>query len=272
MKFLWRRERKFGDLRPLASRSVFIVGNGPSLKGSDLDMLHRIPTFASNAIYLIFDKTGWRPDFYSCVDTAVLPDRANEINYWVKKLPKTTFVFPEEILAHGDRIERKRVPDLVNPRRNVRFFNPLPLDLEDESKSFDFSKNTNVLRESMTVTITLMQMAVKLGANRLFLIGCDTDYFVPKEANVLDLGSKRVDKRIVLNTDSDPNHFDKRYFGRGKVWHTPNTKLMIKHYEIVNRVCEKNGVSIINAGRGGKLEVFPRIELEEAVKKAKGEF
>lgn len=271
MMFWWRKERRFDGLKRLDASSAFIIGNGPSLNGKDLTLLRGIPSFASNAIYLIFDKTVWRPDYYTCVDTAVLPNRAEEISCWTRKLKKTQFIFPSEILAHGDRVERRRVADLVAPRRNVCFYESASLDLESEEESFDYVEGGNIVRESMTVTIALMQMAVKLGAKNLYLIGCDTNYVVPKEARVLDENSNRVDKRIVLDADTDPNHFDSRYFGAGKVWHTPNTNLMIKHYEVAKTVCERRGVEVFNAGRGGKLEVFPRIELKEAVERARGE-
>lgn len=269
MSFFWNRKRCLRDLKALKSRSVFIVGNGPSLTGADLDLLEGSVSFASNAVYLIFDKTNWRPDYYSCVDTAVLPDRAEEIGIWVKRLRRTSFVFPDSILAHGDRVEEMAVSDLIKPKRNVFYYSPASLDLSKEETCFDFSADSNVIRDSMTVTIVLMQMAVKLGARNLYLIGCDTDYVVPEDATILDTETKRVDKRIILDSDSDPNHFDERYFGAGKVWHTPNTELMIRHYEVVNKLCRNNGISVFNAGRGGKLEVFPRVSLEEAVERVK---
>ena len=110
-----------------------------------------------------------------------------------------------------------------------------------------------------------MQMAVKMGYRRLFLMGCDNSYIVPSEASILDQDSDRRDKRIVLDSDSDPNHFDNRYFGKGKVWHTPNVHLMNEHYEKSFSICKKMGIEVFNAGIGGELEVFPRISYEEAI-------
>ena len=65
----------------LSSKSVFVVGNGPSLNQHEMDELVDIPSFAANAIYLIFERTSWRPNYYSCVDTVVLPDRKEEISH-----------------------------------------------------------------------------------------------------------------------------------------------------------------------------------------------
>jgi hypothetical protein len=73
----------------------------------------------------------------------------------------------------------------------------------------------------------------------------------------------RSDKRVVLSSDS--NHFDPRCSGKGKVWHPPNSNIMIRHYEKVKAVCEKSGIEVFNAGGGGKLEGFPRISYDEAI-------
>ena len=112
----------------------------------------------------------------------------------------------------------------------------------------------------MTVTIVLMQLAVKLGYKRIYLVGCDTAYKIPANARNLDVDTERVDKRLVLDADNDPNHFDPRYFGKDRVWHTPNTQLMTMHYELVNDFCKNIGIEIYNAGIGGALEVFPRVD------------
>jgi len=249
----------------LRSESVFILGNGPSLNEHNLECLKGIPTFASNAIYLMFDRTGWRPDFYSCVDTVVLPDQKDEISHWVRKLRRSLFFFPRTIFPHETPFVSQNVDEIIRPRKNVCFFDAHPLDLNGEQEQVFSLAHNDFLVEPMTVTITLMQLAVKLGAKRLFLIGCDTDYQVPDGATLLDQDSDRLDKRIVLDADTDPNHFDPRYFGKGKVWHTPNSDLMIKHYEKVKAICEGNGIEIFNAGIGGELEVFPRISYDEAV-------
>ena len=42
----------------------FVLGNGPSLTVSDMELLKNEVTFAANKIYLCFDQTDWRPTFY----------------------------------------------------------------------------------------------------------------------------------------------------------------------------------------------------------------
>ena len=260
---VWRRGSD--DYPKLDRESVIVVGNGPSLNQHDLDELVGIPSFAANAIYLIFERTNWRPDYYSCVDTVVLPDRKEEISKWIDRLTHTLFFFPEKIYTHDCAGSPVCVKNYIKPRPNARFFKTQMLDLKGPQENvFSLSKDDFIV-EPMTVTITLMQLAVKLGAKRIFLIGCDTEYEIPETAKVLDKDDNRVDKRIVLDEDNDPNHFDPRYFGKDKLWHTPNPKLMISHYEKSYDVCLQNGIEVFNAGKGGKLEVFPRVDFEKAL-------
>lgn len=260
-----RKPLSLNRIPKLRSDSVFILGNGPSLNEHNLDFLEGVPTFASNAIYLVFEKTIWRPDYYSCVDTVVLPDQKDDISAWIQQLKRTTFFFPRRIFLHDTPFVPQNVDEIIQPRKNVCFFDSKPLDLDGGQKQVFSLARDDFVVEPMTVTITLMQLAVKLGAKRLFLIGCDTDYQVPDGATILDQDSDRLDKRIVLDEDADPNHFDPRYFGKGKIWHTPNPDLMIRHYEKVKEICENSGIEVFNAGVGGKLEVFPRIPYDEAI-------
>ena len=49
-------------------KRAFIIGNGSSLRISDLDRLTGEITFACNKIYLAFDQTQWRPTYYVAGD------------------------------------------------------------------------------------------------------------------------------------------------------------------------------------------------------------
>lgn len=253
------------QLPKLQSDSAFILGNGTSLIQHDLDLIKGIPSFASNAIYLIFDRTQWRPDYYSCVDTVVLPDQSDEISSWIGELKETVFCFPRKTFPHENPFVPQNVNTIIEPKENVCFFDTHPVNLDGSQKEVFSLAGDDYIVEPMSVTITLMQLAVSLGAKKLFLIGCDTEYKIPAGATILDQDSPRQDKRIILDRDEDPNHFDPRYFGKGKVWHSPNTDLMIQHYQKVKGVCDENGIQVYNAGIGGKLEVFPRIRYEDAI-------
>ena len=68
--------------------TCFIIGNGPSLKAEDLEMIYQkgIPTFAFNRIYLMFDKTQWRPTYYISQDEKTLRIAPKKSIKWICRI------------------------------------------------------------------------------------------------------------------------------------------------------------------------------------------
>jgi hypothetical protein len=62
-----------------AGERCFVIGNGPSLTTSDLDLLRGELAIASNGIFLAYSQTEFRPTYYLVEDTLVAEDRAGEI-------------------------------------------------------------------------------------------------------------------------------------------------------------------------------------------------
>ena len=57
----------------------FILGNGPSLKKTNLALLENEYTFGLNRIYLLFDQLGFSTTYYVAVNHLVIEQCANEI-------------------------------------------------------------------------------------------------------------------------------------------------------------------------------------------------
>jgi hypothetical protein len=67
---------------------------------------------------------------------------------------------------------------------------------------------------------------------------------------------------VIVSTSADVNHFHPDYFGSGYRYHDPKVERMEKAYLVAREFASKNGMKIFNATRGGRLEVFPRVEFE----------
>ena len=79
--FLSANDRKVAGLKDIhKGQRCFIVGNGPSLKIEDLDLLKDEITFACNKIFLAFTETEWRPTYYSVLDILVAEHNADIID------------------------------------------------------------------------------------------------------------------------------------------------------------------------------------------------
>ena len=66
--------------------------------------------------------------------------------------------------------------------------------------------------------------------------------------------------------EGEQNHFHPDYRKPGEQWHQPNLDYQKKAFLSAKRFAEKEGVKIFNATRGGKLEIFPRIDLDTALR------
>ena len=129
----------------------FIIGNGPSLKISDLQKLHEANqiTFAFNKIYLAFEQTDWRPTYYIVEDSLVAQLNKNKIT----KLEPFTKLFPLDFINMYRHLE-----NTIFYYINWKDFwpnNPL------------FTSNPFRLHWGATVTYTALQFAIYVS----FLIG-----------------------------------------------------------------------------------------------------
>lgn len=228
-------------------KRCFIMGNGPSLNLMDLDCFSDELVWGSNRCYLLFDRISWRPSFFTSIDVRVVPDIAEDIkNLYLSQLKSSTFFFPSHF-----REERTLVDS-----ENVYWYYEKELSYHRGAKGM-FSANANhYVYSAYTVTIAAMQLAVFLGFNPIYLIGCDTNYVIPAGTQIEDGDPTK----LISTLNNDINHFAPNYFGKGSKWHDPRPERMIYHYQQAKQICDSLGVLVYNATVGGMLEVFPRVD------------
>lgn len=104
------------------------------------------------------------------------------------------------------------------------------------------------LNEGGTITFFLLQIAVYMGFREIYMIGIDFSF----SYGIGPDGKYFEDKSI-------KNHF----FDEGKKIDTmPNLQYNLWAYEAAKSYADKNDLKIYNATRGGKLEVFPRVDFD----------
>jgi hypothetical protein len=225
------------------------MGNGPSLNQMDLDLFENEFVWASNKCYLLFNRVSWKPSFYVAVDKRVVPDIKEKINEMVLDLPETIFFFPVQF----------RIKCNLLSGSNVYWYREIDYQKSPEYQDMFTVDASKWISNVKTVTIAALQLAVYLGFNPIYLIGCDTSYSIPQSVQL-----ENNDPNLFVSThNDDPNHFDPSYFGKKNKWHAPHPELMIFHYKQAKKVCDKLRIEVFNASIGGKLEVFPRINYKD---------
>lgn len=215
----------------------FIVANGPSLTSDDLDTLHKNNeyTFGMNRIFKVFPETKWRPSCYVCEDINIFNECTKEINgisSQIKFIP-INHHFYDNINIDG-----------------AYYFNPNYYRKNDYPNSFstDISKQMDSVG---TVTFTCINIAVYMGFKEIYLLGVDHNYRV----TIDEAGNTVVDENAkdYFCDDYDNDIKDIVIHDMGN-----NTRV----YRKAKAACDELGVKVFNATRGGKLEVFPRVDFD----------
>ena len=226
----WRRESmaRLAELKDIhKGKRAFIIGNGPSLKQTDLSKLKGEFTFGLNRIYLMFPELGFGTTYFVSVNDLVIEQFRDDM----AALPMPKFL----------------------SRRSHRFFPTGPLPATFLYTTYDnptFARDVRYrVWESATVTYVTLQLAYHMGFEQVILVGVDHSGSVAGKAN----------STIVLQGD-DPNHFDPRYFGGGFRWQLPDFEMSEIGYHLARQAYEAAGRQVVDATIGGKLTVFPKIE------------
>ncbi len=225
----------------------FIIGNGPSLRPGDLELLRNEYTFAANRIHLMYDRTRWRPTFYLCQDKDML--KAEEEN--IRKIQCDCFIGYNSMVRNGTCIANANAY-LMDDRAILRRKSRLPFSYDCEKAVVDAS----------TVTYSSIQLAVYMGFSKIYLLGMDHHF------------PHTIDKNRRITYDASvQSHFDTRYKDvykaaeqkRKIVLAVYDKEMAEEAYKSALEAAGQRGTEIYNATRGGELEVFPRVRLEQVI-------
>lgn len=227
--------KNYSELKSLHNihegKRCFIVGNGPSLRTEDLSKLKGEICFSSHRIYHIYPETDWRPTYYCAQDRALICSSANEIGDRIRAEKKLIGIVPG--------CEYKKIKGACY----------LPLIFEEFYPNLpNFSENiAEGIYEGYTVTYMCIQVAAYMGFKEIYLLGVDHNYSV----------TCTPDGKIEKN-DGVQDHFSKN----DHIENIPQIHKSSLAYEAAKKYADGHGIRIYNATRGGRLEVFERVDFD----------
>lgn len=249
-------------------KRCFIIGSGPSLTPEDLNKIRGEYSIASHRIYKIFDKTKWRPTFYTALNPEIIKVSVPEMSVLDAEL-KFLCVLPEKKMYP---VEGALPLHLAFNEGHWIQRNAMPPFSEDI---------TEVIHQGMTISYVNIQLAVYLGFKEIILLGMDHQYRkqwyldvnVPKNPEPY-FNSSNIPGGFRGNPDVAQNHFcpdymEDVYEGREENDVFYCVKQAELAFQAARQYAEEHGVRILNATRGGKLEVFNRVKLEKYLKREK---
>lgn len=206
-------------------KRCFIIGNGPSLKQTDLSLLRDEFTFGMNRFYMVFPELGFESSYYLSVNSLVIEQCAEDI----RRLPVPKFL-------------SWRSRSMAYPTDDTIF-------LHTTYTGPKFARDARErLWEGATVTYVALQLAYHMGFETAILIGVDHNFATKGKPNT-----------TVVSTGDDPNHFHSGYFGKGFRWQLPDLDTSERSYQMARQAYERDGRRVLDATIGGKLTVFPKV-------------
>lgn len=239
--------------RQYMGKRCFIIGNGPSLKISDLDRLTDEYTFACNSIYALYGSTMWRPKFYCVCDTIFCNKRMSD-EEGIRNLLSGcdagfTLIFREGFQFRDSEELRKLY--------YVRSLGEFDKDTGLPLFSSDCSEQ---VYSSGTVAYMMLQLAVYMGFQEIYLLGIDASYPVERHRDgTVEKWEVQAHQDMIQKEDQKFEQEEiniNGYQGLADIdWHMDG-------YRSARNYADAHGIKIYNATRGGKLEVFERVDFD----------
>lgn len=230
----WRREsiRRISALKDIhRGQRCFILGNGPSLRQTDLQKLRPEFTFGLNRIYLLFPELGFSTTCLVSTNDLVIEQCRDEI----LALPVTKYLtWRSRHLFQQEAIDPAALPTFLY----TTYTGPR------------FARNAaGRLWEGATVTFIALQLAYHMGFSPVILVGVDHSFVTQGAANT-----------TVTSDGDDPNHFSGNYFGRGFRWQLPDLETSERAYRMARDAFEADRRVVLDATVNGRLTVFPKVD------------
>jgi hypothetical protein len=209
----------------------------------DLNLLQGELALASNKIYLLYADTKWRPDFYFVADYAVLDNCRSDI-----------LSLEENKILPGD------FRNILYDKRATYY---KQLSFPETEASYGFSNDMlDGFYSGTTVTYRMLQFAVYLGCNPIYILGMDYSFKIPK--NTIESNIDGVKDDLLVN-DAEVNHFHPDYRKPGEVWTMPRLDVQHKAFLAAKDYADRSGIDIINISRTTNLDVFKRERFEKII-------
>lgn len=227
--------QNFKNIHP--GKRIWIIATGPSLREEDILKLRNEITIGVNGTIYLYNRIGWKPTYFCCGDPVgyllfkTEIDKAKIKNVFLSLLCKKN----AEDMVFKPHYYDCYLKDCRWPSNNKRL-----------KKYVDFSEDVGlqgVYSGGRSITTEAVQIAAYMGAKEIYLYGQDCDYSGRK--HFYDMEEEEV-----WTVDGQ----------------TSFNNAMIIFFENAKKYAERKGIKIYNATRGGKLEIFERVDLDEVLK------
>ncbi|HEY6805840.1 MAG TPA: 6-hydroxymethylpterin diphosphokinase MptE-like protein [Pyrinomonadaceae bacterium] len=225
----------------------FVIGNGPSLKEQDLAPIANECTFVTNYFHLhpIVGPT-WQPAYYCLSDPA----------YFDGSLPLSSLKEIESLITKADFFVPHQAYEFLQ-RTKV-----LPADRTFYVATCEQSAAGYARRPDLTTATPGAQTVVQLAIMIAMFMGCSPIYLLGLDHDWLAHGGSHINFYSKEKVEEQPDGNLPGWTYRAMM---DAVSTMWEIYELQKQAADRDGIKIVNATRGGFLDVFERANYEDVV-------
>lgn len=238
--------------RPLkgvhAGQRCFIVANGPSLKAQDLSLLEGEIVITVNSF------------FHHPLIRTIAP------RYWVIADPVNWEQPDEHLIPRLEGIQATGLDvKLFMPSQAAPVMARLPYGLTIEPHFFAYDYGNYAFSDidftrsippfGQTVPIPALMLALYLGCDPIYFLGCDHDWWGWTRENYHSVDFQHFYPDQRKSTEPFQNHYPFDEIERA-------VATMRYEYGRLKEFADRKGVRIFNATHGGYFDTFPRVDYE----------
>jgi hypothetical protein len=229
-------------------QSAFVIVNGPSLASQNIAPLKKYVTFAVSGFWKHEVISEWQPTYYSLLDANFFRIE-DSLDQFYKELHEriTTSTFFVPLFRGFDAVQRGRLPiDRTKFVASIGWNTP-GNDL------------TTIVQSFASVSAFALSQAIYMGCDPIYLLGFDHDYLANRGVDRhFYKGGTVAGHHLVGVPLADRIPYDEEMRANIKLWN---------NYRRLKSIADRQGIRIFNATPGSYLDVFPRIEYEQVLKK-----
>jgi hypothetical protein len=225
-----------------SGKTIFIVGNGPSLERNQIRLAAKHSFIALNRAYQLFEPSAFElgasgyliiNDFYRNLE--VLPTLSHQFKQVVVGCHNPDLIYFYPALLRPFWI-------FANCAWDLRVYRHVPV-FQDQSHVQKFSSDfSHKYYAGRSVLFSAIQFAAYLGVARIVLIGCDMDF-----SGLLQYSPLIKNDRFEL---AHLGHFDYAIHGR-------------PHMSACRKGLNKLGIEILNGTPAGAIQEIPRVSMDQ---------
>lgn len=225
------------------------MGNGPSLKKIDINVLKKYDTFGLNSAYRIYPKIDFYPTYFGCFDFLVNSYHKDNFEKLVNSKIRKLFLL-------GDVNNGQKLYEKIYDNEKFTKINFIQYPIQNNRP---LSKSFEKFNDMGSSGANAAQCGILMGYKRIILVGCDCNYKEIIEGAEIVNGRLRMKK----TPKNNPNYWFDDYQQKGDMFNIPKAGLyQMNSWKYLSLNCPKD-VKIVNCSLISKIPFFPKKEFKE---------